>query len=346
MTAFDPNQPKFEASGQPRGKLGLIGWFASNHVAANLLFLVLILIGALSVLETKLEVFPQIDPRLVTVSVPYPGANPEEVEAGVILRVEEAIADVEGISKLSSVAVEGQGVVTVEAESGVDMSDFYEDVKAAVDRIATFPADAEEPVVSERSDKFQVMTLALHGNVDRRVLRESAESLKDDLQQSGGVSQVNIDGVPPYEISIEVRPDQLRRYGLTFEDVAGAIRSSSLDLPAGSVGSNRREVLVRTVNQLYRGSDFEDVVVRTLGDGTRITVADVATVIDGFEDNDYAVRFNGEPAILLNIYRTGDEGAQRFVDRARLCRRRREPSATRGEHCQLQRLVDPAAKPH
>ncbi len=300
--AFDPT-PKPD-----RGR-GLIGWFARNHVAANLLFVLLITMGALSVLQTKLEVFPQIDPRLVTVSVPYPGANPEEVEQGVILRVEEAVADVEGIKKLGSIAVEGQGIVTIEADNGIDMADFYDDVSSAVDGIATFPADAEEPVVSEASDRFQVVTVALYGDVSRRTLREAAERMKEDLQQTGALSQIDVDGIPPYEISVDVRPADLRRYQITFEDVARAVSSSSLDLPAGSVEGDSGQVLVRSTSQRYRGEDFENIAVKTLGDGTRILVRDVADVVDGFEDNDYAIRFEGKPAVLLNVYRTGDEGA-------------------------------------
>ncbi|MEM7809737.1 MAG: efflux RND transporter permease subunit, partial [Planctomycetota bacterium] len=218
-------------------------------------------------------------------------------------------ADVEGIKKLGSLAVEGQAVLTIEAENGIDMGDFADDIRSAVDSIQTFPADAEEPVVSERSDRFQVLTVALFGDVDRRALREAAERFKDDLQQSGGASQIDVDGIPPYEISIEVRPEDLRRYQITFEDVANALRDSSLDLPAGTVEGEAGEVLVRSVSQRYRGQDFEGIVVKTLGDGTRITVSDVASVIDGFEDNDYGISFNGQPAILLNVYRTGDEGA-------------------------------------
>lgn len=288
---------------------GPIAWFARNHVAANLLFLLLILIGGLSVLRTKLEVFPQIDPRIVTVSVPYPGANPEEVEQGVLLRLEEAVADVEGIKKLGAIAVENQGVLSIEATNSVDMEEFYEDVKAAVDRISTLPVDAEEPVVSERDDRFQVMTLALYGDVSRRTLKEAAEQLKDDLQQTGAVSQITIDGIPPYEISIEIDEPTLRQYGLTFNDVAEAIRDSSLDLPAGTIEGKTSQVLVRSTGQAYRGEDFENIVVRTADDGTSITVGDLAEVIDGFEDNDYFVEFDGQPAALLNVYRIGDEGA-------------------------------------
>ena len=288
---------------------GVVAWFARNHVAANLLFLLLIVMGGLSVLRTKLEVFPEIDPRIVSVSVPYPGANPAEVEQGVLLRVEEAVADVEGIEKLSSVAVENQGVVTLEATNTVDMGDFYEDVKAAVDRISTLPADAEEPVVSERDDRFQVVTIALYGDVSRRDLKEAAERVKDDLQQTGAVSQITIDGLPPYEISVEVDEPMLRRYGLTFGDVAQAIRDASLDLPAGSVEGAESQLLVRSVGQGYRGRDFEDVVVLTRDDGTRVTVGDLGAVIDGFADTDYFVEFDGKPAALLNVYRIGEEGA-------------------------------------
>ncbi len=288
---------------------GLIAWFARNKVAANLLFILLIIMGALSVLNTKLEVFPKIDPGIVSVSVPYPGANPAEVEQGVLLRLEEAVADVEGIKKLTATAVENQGVLSVQAESYVDLDDFYEDVKAAVDRISTLPADAEEPTVSQRDDKFQVVTVALYGDVDRRALKEAAELFKDDLQQTGAVSQITIDGIPPYEISVELDERQLRQYGLTFNDVAQAIRDSSLDLPAGSIDGAASQVLVRSTAQRYRGADFEEVVVRTDDDGSRITVGDLATVKDGFEDNDYFVEFDGQPAALLNVYRIGEEGA-------------------------------------
>ena len=288
---------------------GLLAWFAKNHVAANLVFFLLIALGGISVLFTKLEVFPEIEPNVVTVSVPYPGANPEEVEQGVVVRLEEAVADVEGIKKTRGIAVENQGVVTVEAEDYVNMDDFYDDVKSAVDKLTTLPANAEEPSISKAGDKIQVVTLALYGETSRRALREQAERIKDDLQQSGAVSQVNIAGLPPYEISVEVDERTLRQYGLTFADVAAAIRNSSLDLPAGDVEGKDSQILVRSTNQAYRGQDFERIVVKRGDNGTAITVGDLGRVVDGFEDTQFDVEFDGKPAAILEVYRIGNEGA-------------------------------------
>ena len=290
-------------------RTGVLAWFATNHVAANLVYLLLLAIGAISVLFTKLEVFPEIEPNVVTVAVPYPGANPEEVEQGVILKLEEAVADVEGVKKTRGIAVENQGVVTVEAQDSANMDDFYDDVRQAIDRVTTLPAGTEKPSVSRAGDKIQVVTLALYGDVDKRALREQAERVKDDLQQSGAVSQVSIGGLPPYEISVELDERTLRQYGLTFADVAAAIRSSSLDLPAGDVEGKQAQVLVRSTNQKYRGEDFEKVVVTRADNGTAITVGDLGRVVDGFEDTDYDVSFDGKPAALLEVYRIGSEGA-------------------------------------
>lgn len=288
---------------------GPLAWFARNHVAANLLFFLLIVIGGLSVMQVKLEVFPKIEPPIVSVSVPYPGANPEEVEQGVLMRIEEAVAEVEGVKDVRSIAAEGQGVVRVEAQEQVDMDGFYDDVKAAMEGITTLPEQAEEPTVSQMDEKVQVMSLALYGDVSRRTLKETAERVKDDLEQTDAISQVAITGLPPYEISIEVDKATLREYGLTFEDVAQAVRSSSLDVPAGSIESDAARVLVRSTNQAYRGEEFEKIVVRRADDGTAVTVGDIAAVVDGFEDTDYFIEFNGEPAAVLLAYRIGEEGA-------------------------------------
>lgn len=306
---YEPSSAPPSSHARSGNRHGPLAWFARNPVAANLLFFLLIVIGAISLLQTKLEVFPEATPRIVTVSVPYPGANPEEVEQGVLLRVEEAVADVEGVKKVRGIAAENQGVVTVEAHNYVDMDEFYEDVKSAVDQLTTLPEQADEPTVSDAGDMVQVITLALFGDVDRSTLREQAERIKDELQQSGGVSQVSISGLPDYEISVELDERTLRRYGLTFGDVAQAIRRSSLDLPAGEVKGGGTQVLVRSVNQAYYGRDFEDVVVRRDDEGSTITVGDLGRVIDGFEDTDFEVTFNGKPAAIMEVYRVGNEGA-------------------------------------
>jgi multidrug efflux pump subunit AcrB len=321
----------------PRG--GIIAWFARNHVAANLLFFFLIFAGLLSVIVTKLELFPEISANSVAIEVPFPGATPADVERSVIERIEEAIADVEGTDDVRGTAAEGVGIVTVEIEDWADEQSVRDEIKNAVDRIDTFPEDAEQPIVSDTLERFQVMNVALHGEVPRRTLNELAEQIKSDLIASpppaefdktglgffeaivgriqfamrpaaSQISTVVIDGVPPYEISVEVDEDALRRYGLTFGDVANAVRRGSVDLPAGSVQTNEAEVLIRTENEAKTGLDFARLPLRQLADGTTLTVGDVANVTDGFAaDSNYGIEFDGEPAVTISVFRVGNEGA-------------------------------------
>ncbi|MEM8872911.1 MAG: efflux RND transporter permease subunit [Planctomycetota bacterium] len=287
----------------------MLSWFARNHVAANLLFFVLILVGMMSVLSTKLEVFPEIDTGLITVEVPYPGATPQEVEEGVLLRVEEAVAEVEGIKETRGTAAESVGIVSLELETWADETQVRDDVKNAIDRIDTFPEDTEEPVVSDVTQRMEVLIVALHGEVPRKSLKELGERIKSEFIATGIISSVEIGGVPPYEVGIEIDEATLRAHGLTFADIADAVRRGSLDLPAGSVETDDAEVLIRTLNQAKDRDAFERIVVRQLDDGTVLTVGDLAFVRDEFEDSDYAVRYKGDPAVLLSVYRVGDEGA-------------------------------------
>ncbi len=185
----------------------------------------------------------------------------------------------------------------------------YDDIKAAIDRIDNFPQRAEEPIVSEPPDRRLVLSVALYGDVARDTLYEIAKDVKDGLSRTATVSEVSITGVPPYEVSIEVDRDALRRYGLGFADVARAIDRASLDLPAGQLETSGDDVLVRTVGQAYTGDDFLDLPIITADDGAELRVRDVASVVDGFRDTDFSVTFDGQPAVLLNVYRIGREEA-------------------------------------
>jgi len=290
-------------------KNGLLAWFAGHHVASNLVMIFLLVAGGVSLYTTAIEVFPEIDPDMVTVRVPYLGASPEEVEEGVCVRVEEAIASIEGIKRIRSTASEGIGTVTAELEEDAEDAKVLDDIKAAVDRIDTFPAETEKPIVAEAETRRRVITLVLYGDTSERTLEELAERVRDDLTAVEGISQVEVQGMRRYEISIEVSEQALRRYGLSFSQVSDAVRRSSLDMPGGSVKTDGGEILLRTKGQMYRGHEFEDVVVLTRPDGTRLLLGDVATVIDGFEDSDTATRFDGNPAGLIQVYRVGDEDA-------------------------------------
>ena len=288
---------------------GPLAWFAGHHVAANLLMVGILVSGAMSLFQTKLEVFPEFDTDTINIQVPYRGATPAEAEEGVCIRVEEAIASVEGIKRIRSAAMEGMGSVTVELHENADDQEVLDDVKAAVDRIETFPAETEKPIVAMADTRRRVITIAVHGDASEKTLKALAEHIRDDLTAGEGISQADVSGVRNYEISIEVSEESLRRYGLSFQQVANAIRLSSLDLPGGAVKTTGGEILLRTKGQMYHGEEFENITVITRSDGTRLLLKDIATIIDGFEDSDTASRFDGEPAALIQIYRVADEGA-------------------------------------
>ena len=288
---------------------GPLAWFAANHVATNLLMFALLFAGALSLMSVTIEVFPEIDTDTVTVTVPYLGATPAEAEEGVCVRVEEAIVSIEGIERIRSIAQEGAGVVIAELEENADDRKVLDDIKAAVDRIETFPAETEKPIVAESDNKREVLTVVLHGQASERTLKALAEQARDELTALGEISQVEVAGVRNYEISIEVSEASLRRHGLSFSQVADAVRRSSIDLPAGGVKTEGGEILLRTKGQLYRGREFEEIVVMTRPDGTQLRLGELARVVDGFEDTETSSMFDGNPAALVKVYRVGDEGA-------------------------------------
>jgi len=287
----------------------IIAWFADNGVAANLLMLLIVVGGLMTVPGLKQEVFPEFSSDLISVSVPYPGAAPEEVEEGIVVRIEEEIQDLEGIEEIRSTASENVGTVTVEVVPGGDVQKLLNDVKVRVDAIDTFPEEAEEPVIQEVVLRRQVVNVAVSGNADERTLKRLGEQVRDDLSAIPGITQVELEAARPYEISIEVSEQALRRWDLTFDQVATAVRRASLDLPGGSIETRGGEILLRTEGQAYRGHQFERLPLLTLADGTRLLIGDVARVVDGFADTDQAARFDGAPAVLVQVFRVGDQSA-------------------------------------
>jgi multidrug efflux pump subunit AcrB len=286
-----------------------VTWMAKNHVAANLLMGFILLSGFFAMMQTKKETFPEMSLDQVQIQMPYRGATPAEVEEAVCKRIEERVRGLEGVRRVRSTAAEGMGVVSVEVERGVDMSKLLDDIKNEVDRIDTFPDETEKPIIKELTRRNQVIDVVLYGDVNEKALKVAAELVRDDLRTSGVISQVELSGVRVDEISIEVSEDALRRYGLSFDQVSAAVRRTSLDLPAGSVESEDGEILLRTQGLMRSGGEYEDVVVLTRPDGTALKLGDIAEVHDGFEDNDLVSRFNGQPAAVVQVYRTGDQSA-------------------------------------
>ena len=291
-----------------------VAWMARNHVAANLLMVFVMLTGALGIAGMKIETFPEIELDTVQILVPYLGASPEDVEEGVCRRIEERLEGLEGVRKIRSTATEGMGVVSVELELGVEMDELVNDIKNEVDRIETFPAETEKPVIKEMIRTNRVVDVVVFGNVSEAALKTAAEHVRDDLRSLEGISKVELLGVRVDEISIEVSEKVLRRHGITLGGVAEAVRRTSLDLPGGSVRGDAGEVLVRTQGLKYDGSEYEDVVVLTRADGTALQLGEIADVVDGFEDSDLISRFDGNPAAVIQVFRTGDQSSLEISD--------------------------------
>lgn len=288
----------------------MIAWFARNDVAANLLMATIILAGLYSLtFVMKFEIFPDVEPDMISVSVALRGATPEDIELGVAIRIEEAVQDLEGVDKITSFSVEGSTSVLIEVDSDYDARELLNDIKSRVDAINTFPADTEKPVIGLSQRIREVISVVISGNLSEQEIRTYAEQTRDDLLRVAGITQVKLDAVRKYEINIEVSQDQLRNYGLTLADIARLIRSSSIDLSAGNVRTEGGDILIRSRGQSYRRDEFESIVVKTSPDGSIIRLSDLATVKDGFEEVSLKAAFNGEFAALLQVYRIGDQSA-------------------------------------
>ena len=286
---------------------GAISWMSNNHVAANLLMLFFIVGGLLVGMHINQEVFPDITLDKIQVTVAYPGAGPEEVEEGIIQKIEENLTGLDGIKEIKSLAREGSAVVTAEILSDENPDQILQDIKNEIDRINTFPLEAEKPLIRKLMRKREVLTLAIYGDVPERSLREIADTIRDELLLFPNITQTELAGVRPYEISIEISEHDLRRYNLTLEQVARRVRQASQDLPGGTIKTESGEILIRTMERRYTGDEYGTITIVQNSDGTELTLADISDIKDGFEDTDESAIFNAKPAVMIEVYRIGNQ---------------------------------------
>ena len=286
---------------------GPIAYMARNGVAANLFMFFILAAGLVSLTGLVQEAFPLLSFNQVEISVPYPGASPEEVEESIVRKLEEQVQTLDAVKSVTGVAARGRASLMAELNSGEDVGQALNDIEAAVARIRSFPAEAERPRISQVTNRQSVMRLVLHGDVSERALKELAYRTEDQLASLPLVSYVETSGVRNYEISIEVPRARLRALGTTLEDIAGAVRRGSIELSAGRVETRDETILVRTSGQSYDQQDFEDIIVLARNDGTAVRLGDIADVRDGFRDVDLIVRHGGRPAAFVEVYRTADE---------------------------------------
>jgi len=288
----------------------LIAWFARNSVAANLLMVFIILMGINGIVNRlPVEVFPDFAPDEVEIRVAYRGATPEQMEESIVIPLENAIADLPGIEEIKSSASEGRCTIEVEVESGRDPRGVLDDVKSRVDAISGLPENIEPPVVKLEESLHEVVTLILHGDMSEYDLYKLGERVRDEVGRLEGVSRVVMRGLRNYEISIEISEQVLREHGLTLQAVANAVRESAVDIPGGVIRAANGELLVRTEGRAFDRAAFEKIIVKGSGDGSHLTLGEVANITDAFEENRVVMRFNGKRCAVVHVARTGDQNA-------------------------------------
>lgn len=290
-----------------RRREGIISWFAYNPVAANLLMAVILVIGLVSAFSIQRSLFPAIDLRFIFITMAYPGAAPEEVEKGIVLKIEDAINDVEGIKRVESDAYESYARVVVEPQDGVDLAKLLNDIKIRIDAVQHFPEEAEKPIIQQPELQYPALTVQISGDLDERSMKAMADEVRRELLTYPAVSAAEVVGARDYEISIEISEQVLREYHLTLGDVARTIATSSIDLPAGSVQTKNGDIMLRTLGQAYVQQDFEAIVLKTWPDGTRLLLGDIANVNDGFVDGQGFSLFDGKYSLGIDLFAMGKQ---------------------------------------
>ncbi|MDX1525415.1 MAG: efflux RND transporter permease subunit [Pseudidiomarina maritima] len=295
-------------------KKGFIAWWANNSVAANLLMALIIITGLFMVGQVRKQMFPEIELNIISVQVPFPGAAPQEVEQGVLVRIEDAIEDVNGIERVTSTAREGSGSVSIEVESGYDVQVVMDEVKMLIDAIPSFPQQIEKPNIYRIRPQRQVIWMSIYGAMDEYSQKELAKSIRDELKDIGGITKVEVVGARDYEISIEISEADLQRYNLTFQDVVQAVRGTSIDVAGGSIRTPNGDILLRANNQAYVGDEFERITLVNRPDGTRLTLGDIATVNDAFIESRRFTQFDGGPATFIRVDSVGNQNDLKIAE--------------------------------
>ena len=285
----------------------IIAFLVKYPIWSNVILFSILGFGIISFFQMRYSFFPEIQSGIIQIQVAYPGASPQEVEEGVVLKIEENLEGIEGIDRITSASRENFGSVNVEADYGVDISRVLADVKNAVDRISSFPQGSEKPVIFEQKFRSRALSVVLYGETDLFNLKIIAENLRDELLASPQISQVAIAGLPNPEISIEVSEADLRRYQLTFNEIATAVRSANINISGGKFETTDEEILIRAYGRNYFAKELEVIPIRGNPDGTVTYLRDVAAVKERWEDIPDKSYYNGRNSVVLSVDKTADE---------------------------------------
>jgi multidrug efflux pump subunit AcrB len=286
----------------------LIEYFIKYPVSGNVLMMLILIFGTVSLLNLKSTLFPENESRIISIQTIYPGASPEEVENGIVVKIEDNLKGVTGVERVSSVSQENSGNITVEVIKGYDTDIVLQDVKNAVDQINSFPVGMEPPVIFKQEGRNFAYSFAITGDVDLGILKRAARKAEDELRAMEGVTQVQLSGFPDEEIVVSIREEDMRRYELNFNQVADAVRKANVELTGGTVRTEGEELQIRANMKRYYADELQDVIVKSAPDGKNVLLRDVADVADKWSERTNASYYNGEQAVIVTLnYRVGED---------------------------------------
>lgn len=295
----------------------MIRWFATNGIAANFMMLAILVGGVYTALyKIPLEVSPERSFESVFINMTYRGGTAKDVEQAILIPIEESLEGVEGIRDIISEGRQGQARIMVDAEQGTNLRELMDDITARISTITSFPDETELPqiVIPDSSNFWEVLSIAVTGHLTPHELREVARKVQEDIIALPGISRAEVQGDRDYEISVEVDTTKLLAYGLSLQDLSQAIQQFSVDLPAGSIESDSGTFIIRTRGQAYSEQEFGQTPINA-ANGASVLLGEVATINDGFEEGEKIVKFNGSPALFVEVMRTGKENAIDISDK-------------------------------
>ncbi|MGB5419723.1 efflux RND transporter permease subunit [Algibacter sp.] len=296
----------------------IISYFIKYHVAVNVFILAFFAFGIIGVLSLKSSFFPLTDSKIITVSVAYPGASPQEIEEGVVLKIEDNLKGLRGIDRVTSVSRENSGTITVEIEKGENIDFMLLEVKNAVDRVPSFPTGMEPLIVAKREEVRETISFALSGeNIPLTTLKQLGRQVENDLRAIDGISQIEISGYPEEEIEIAINEASLLAYNISFSDVSKAVSSSNILVTGGNIKTNAEEYLIRANNRSYYGNELSNIIVKATNEGKTVRLKDVAVIRDRFSETPNASYFNGELAVNISITSTNNEDLISSADKVK-----------------------------
>lgn len=294
----------------------LIAYFIRYHVAVNVFILAFFAFGVIGILALKSSFFPLVESKIININVAYPGASPQEIEEGVVLKIEDNLKGLKGVDRVTSVSRENSGTITVEIEKGENIDFMLLEVKNAVDRVPSFPTGMEPLVVAKREEARETISFALSGkNVPLATLKQLGRQVENDLRAIDGISQIEVSGYPEEEIEIAVNEISLLAYNLSFSDVAQAVAASNILVTGGNIKTDAEEYLIRANNRSYYGDELSNIVIKATNDGKTVRLKDVAIIRDRFSETPQATYFNEQLAVNISVTSTNNEDLLSAADK-------------------------------